>query len=895
MSTSSRDGPDPTRARLERDIDDELAFHRERMKADLVARGLSAVEAETETARRFDRLQGHRDRLVQLGLRQEVLGRRRAAMEVMKSSWRSLIRDVKRSPGFVLGLVAILTIGLGVNAITYSLVDRLVLSGPSGVHAPEELRRVVLHRANRSGAQVATTDLAYLDYRDLLQARQLQGAAAESATPLLFGSGAGAERIQGLLVTATYFPLLGATPAAGRFFTAAESEQEGLRAVVLSHAFWQRRFGGDSSVIGQVWPIESNRYLVIGVAPRHFTGTRVRRVDVFLPLEAAADEQIAGRWQSSRNISWLEVIVRLRSDVGAQAAAEEATTLHRQGRASLPAADADARLELAPLSALRGATASPELGVAALVGGVALVVLLIAFANAANLFLARALRRQDQVAIRIALGGGRRRLVLEEGLEGALLATGAALVALSVAVLGARPVQTWLFPDVAWLEVPVDGRLLIGLLSFAVLGGVAAAGLPMLQVGRTDVQGWLRGGSLRMSRSRTRTQTAILVAQGALSVLLLIGAGLFVRSLAHAQGLDLGIDAGRLLVVGTLPGETPPPPEFDALLRASLDKIPGVERTTVAAGTTSFVSSWAIRLNVPGLAEKPRVEDGGPYVHAVAPGYFAVVGTSIEEGRAFTSEDREGAPRVVIVNRTMARLYWPGQSAIGKCLTLGSDESPPCSTVVGIAENARRQEIVEGESLLYYIPIEQAPENLRAGRLIVRAVDDDPNTLARIAETVRREALRLDPALRYVAARPLADVIAPQLRAWTLGAGLFSVFGVLALLVAAVGLYSVVSFDVEGRRRELGVRAALGATRATILRMVLGDALRLAAAGVVIGLALAWLLAPAIETLLYGVPPHDPGVFATVAISLFAAAVVASLLPGIRASRADPSRSLRAE
>ena len=178
-------------------------------------------------------------------------------MEVMKSSWRSLIRDVRRSPGFVLGLVAILTIGLGVNAITYSLVDRLVLSGPSGIHAPGELRRVVLHRTNRSGAQVATTDLAYVDYRDLLQARQLQGAAAESTTPLLFGSGAGAERIQGLLVTATYFPLLGATPAAGRFFTAAESEQEGLRAVVLSHAFWQRRFGGDGSVIGQVWPIGS--------------------------------------------------------------------------------------------------------------------------------------------------------------------------------------------------------------------------------------------------------------------------------------------------------------------------------------------------------------------------------------------------------------------------------------------------------------------------------------------------------------------------------------------------------------------------------------------------------------------------------------------------------------
>jgi hypothetical protein len=289
------------------------------------------------------------------------------------------------------------------------------------------------------------------------------------------------------------------------------------------------------------------------------------------------------------------------------------------------------------------------------------------------------------------------------------------------------------------------------------------------------------------------------------------------------------------------------------------------------------------------------VTDGGPYVHAVESGYFDTVGTAILEGRPFTPADRDGAPRVAIVNRTMARLYWPGEPAIGKCLQIGSD-NPPCSTVVGIAENTRRQEIVEGDTLLYYVPIDQAPPALRnAGRLVVRAAEGDSDTLARIAETIRREALALEPGLRYVTARPLDDVISPQLRAWRLGAGLFGAFGLLALAVAAVGLYSVVAFDVEGRRREIGVRAALGASSAAILRLVVGDGLRLAAGGVVVGLALAWLLAPLLSGLLYGVPPQDASVFAAVTLVLLAAALLASALPAFRAAHIEPSQALRDE
>jgi putative ABC transport system permease protein len=297
---------------------------------------------------------------------------------------------------------------------------------------------------------------------------------------------------------------------------------------------------------------------------------------------------------------------------------------------------------------------------------------------------------------------------------------------------------------------------------------------------------------------------------------------------------------------------------------------------------------------VQGLAERPRGEDGGPYIHAVEPGYFDVIGTDVVEGRAFTPEDRAGAPRVAIVNRTMARLYWPGQQAIGKCVQIGPGD-PPCSTVIGVAQNTRRWQIVEGDSLLYYVPLDQAPNNyLRdSPRLIARLANGDAETHARVAEMVRREALALEPGLRAVQSRSIEDEISPQLRAWRMGAGLFTVFGVLALIVAAVGLYSVVAFDVEGRRREMGVRTALGATSGAILRLVLVDGLRLAAGGVVLGLAIAWLVAPQIAGLLYRVPAQDVRVFSGVALVLIAAALLASAVPGLRAAHIDPSQALR--
>jgi predicted permease len=553
--------------------------------------------------------------------------------------------------------------------------------------------------------------------------------------------------------------------------------------------------------------------------------------------------------------------------------------------------DPNARLALEPINAIGGTTAQAETGVAALLWAVALLVLAIAAANVANLFFARSLRQADQLAVRMAIGASRGRVVIEQACEGALMALVGAAVAVMVASAGAPLIQRVLFPEVEWLDAAVDMRGLFFIGACAVIGGALAAALPVWRAGRMNLITSLRAGQ-RSVRTRSRVQAAMLTIQGAFSVLLLIAAGLFVKSLESARAMDLGVASDRLIVLSAARGETPLRPDFRDQWRAAVERLAGVEGTTRVAGTMPFVASWAVRINVPGLAERPTVEDGGPYIHAVEPGYFETVGTRIVQGRPFAPDDRDGAPRVAIVNETMARLYWNGE-AIGKCLQVGQE---PCATVIGVAQNTRRQAIIEGESVLFYIPIGQATPDLRnGGLLIVRAADATPDTFARIAEGARRQALALEPSLRVVTARPLEDVIAPQMRAWRLGAGLFTVFGSLALIVAAIGLYSVVMFEVEGRRREMGVRTALGAPSSAILRLVVIDGLRLAAGGVAIGLVAAWLLAPRLAGLLYGVSPQDGETFTIVAMVLVAATLIASIVPAVRAARVDPSTALRSE
>ncbi len=337
-------------------------------------------------------------------------------------SLRAAWRGIGTQRGFAAAVIAILALGLGVNAVTFHLIDRLLLSGPTGVEEPERVYRVVVHHRTAAG-ELADTNYSYLDYRDLLSVRSVSLAAGETGGPQLLGSGETAQLVQARLVTASYFPLLGVKPAMGRFFTADESEREGARVAVVAFNFWQQRFGGDPAIVGQALQIGDGRYLVVGIAPRDFTGSYVTRTDVFLPLEAASDEQVSGDWRTSRGLGWMAGIVRLAPGVSAASAADEATAIHRAAHTEEQQQDGPiGRYEFVPLNAMRGATAASDISVAGLAAVVALLVLLIAVANVANLFLARAIRRAAEQAVRMALGSGRARMIVEQAAEGALLA-----------------------------------------------------------------------------------------------------------------------------------------------------------------------------------------------------------------------------------------------------------------------------------------------------------------------------------------------------------------------------------------------------------------------------------------------------------------------------------------
>jgi predicted permease len=430
------------------------------------------------------------------------------------------------------------------------------------------------------------------------------------------------------------------------------------------------------------------------------------------------------------------------------------------------------------------------------------------------------------------------------------------------------------------------------------MAGLVTGLLPAWQATRTELSEALRSGGRSIAGGRSRTRLGLLVGQAALSVVLLVGAGLFVRSLRQAEALDLGFDADRLLVVAlewneTLPGEERRAIYEDVLTRVR--RLPDV-RAAGLSYTVPFQSSISLgRPRVPGLDSVPRHHNGGPYVNKVGPGYFEAMGLTLLRGRGIeATDDAEGAPPVAVVSESMADAYWPAAGALGACMIFDDNElvEPPCTEVVGVVENHRRESLVEDDPhFIYYVnqghyAFEGPPQAIMIG------AGGDPEALLPL---VRSEARSASSQVRFVEAAAMSDLVEPDLRSWRLGASMFTVFGVLALIVAAWGLYSVLAFDVALRYHELGVRAALGADRGRIVRLVLRQALALVAVGTALGLLGAAGAARFVEPLLFRVSGTDPATYAAVGATLFMVATLAGSLPAWRATRVDPREALQAE
>ena len=892
------------------EVDDEIRFHLEARTEQLVAGGLARDAARAEALRRFGDMEAARGRLRHGAQRRRARMLRRERLEAVWQDVSFALRQMRRSPGFTAAVVATFALAIAANATMFGIVDRLLLRPPAYLADPGSTHRVYLVRRLPDGEERVDNNISYRRYTELREhGRAFSSAAAFYATDMVVGTGEEARELRTGLVSASFWQLFDARPVIGRFFGEAEDRvPAGEPVAVLSYGFWQSRFAGSQDVLGQTIRIGGKTYTIIGVAPKGFTGVSLEPLIAFVPITAAADDMFGAfrsPWHSGHNLSWLEMVVRRSPGVSAEAAQADLTGAYRRSWTASPGArpveEARPHALLASVLFDRGPKQRDDAKVATWLGGVAVIVLLIACANVANLLLARARRRGREIAVRIALGVGRARLVGQLITESVLLGLLGGIAGLGLAQVGGGVLRVLLLPDLDWSAGLLDRRLLLATAGAALAAGLLAGLAPALQAGRGDVAGALKAGGREGSVRRSRTRAALLVLQVALSVVLLVGAGLFARSLYNVRTVEMGFDPERVLYASVdLRGTRLTPAESMALTRRLLDRARELPQVEHAALTRSvpFWMTWSEDIAVPGIDSVSRLGDFS--ANAVSADYFATMGTRLLRGRPIGDEDREGTQRVVVVNEAMARTIWKETDALGQCLKVGGMEprtpggsagadAAPCSIVVGIAESIRRGSF-DTPAMEYYMAMDQRRDVRDAG-MFIRTRGESRRQL----EAVRQELQRLVPGAAFVSARSLQDVVDPNLRPWRLGATMFSVFGALALVLAAVGLYGVIAFNVTQRIHELGVRVALGARTPDILRLVIGEGMRLAVLGVVLGLGAALVAGRYVATLLFKVSPTDAATFVIVGAALLVVAVAASFAPALRAARVPPNVALRAE
>jgi predicted permease len=649
-------------------------------------------------------------------------------------------------------------------------------------------------------------------------------------------------------------------------------------------------------VLGTQIELGGGHYTVIGIAPRGFTGVDPSEVDAWVPFTAGTSVAQLQDLQHSRQGYWLFVIARPRTGVSLARAAEAATVAIRNGERADGASEERIRRR-APTAAFTSALPRDARGdsadskVAVLVGLVSLLLLMLACANVANLQLTRAIRRRREIAIRLALGVSRRRLLAHLTLDSLLLSIAGGGAALLIVYSGSDVVRRLLF-DVDWVDGPVDRHVLAYTAVVALLTGLVSGLAPAIQASRPDLADALKVGGRGSTGHRSLARTGLLVVQAAFATVLLVGTGVFVLSVRRIDRMPLGMNPPHVNVVSVnTDGRTVTDNErrdMYARLEAAARRFPGVAATALGV-SLPFSTSSGVRVTLPGRDSVPVTRDGGPYLNEVGPEFFDVMGTHLLVGRSFNAGDRAGSAPVAIVNATTARLWWPGTTAVGRCIHIGSD-TMPCAEVVGIVENARRQTIIEDESVQFFVPLGQGPA-WAPQVLFVRSV----GSASDIAAALHRHLQLTVAGVPYVSIRPLGDLISPGTRSWRLGATMFTAFGVLALLLASVGLYAILAYDVAQRTQEIGVRMALGASASEITRLVVGRGVRTVAVGAAIGLAIVFASGHTVAPLLFSTSPYEPAVLIGVATTLLAAALLATWLPAGRASRVDPTAALRAD
>lgn len=812
--------------------------------------------------------------------------------------WRDLrlgLRSLGRSRALSAVVVLSLALGLGAATTVFVFVDKVLLE-PLPVRDPERL--VALFGVTAGSDRFLQT--SYPNYRDLRDRnRVLSGLAASQWTPLNLTEGDPPEQIVGQLVSAEYFDVLGVAPALGRGFLPEEDRgRGGSPVVVLSHRLWQRRYGSDPGVVGRAIEINGRRFTVVGVAPAGFRGRgRLDPTEAWVPMSLA---EVVFPWSEhvdDRGWGLFFLVGRLAPGVSVGAADAAMKALAARLAEEHPEANEGRSLAVLPAAesaAVDPATTRTYARVGRLFAAASGLLLLIACANAANLLLVRARHRRGEIAMRLALGARRGQLVRQLLAESTPLFLLAGLAALPLAALG-RAALLRVRPSY-WAEgsvdLALDGRILAFTLGAALATALLFGLWPALRASGTSPLAALRddGAASGRQTGRAGASRLLVVAQIGLSLVSLILAGLFVRSFREAQAIEPGFDAERLMVVSFEPAALGHDRERGLALAQQVvervEGLPGVESAAVSG--SRLLSPVVLRRSV-SLPAGEGPAAGEPVLVATAqvgPGYFETLGIALREGRPFAPSDRQGAPAVAVVNETMARRFWPDGPAVGRRFSIGGEEGETVE-VVGVAADSRYRSLTEDPEPYLYLPLLQDPSGTLS--LYVRAAGDPAGLVKPVTGAVQEVA----PRLPLLEPRTVGELVAGSLLTARTGYVVLALFGGTAMLLALAGTYGAVTDWVGRRRREIAIRGALGATPPRVTRMIVGEALRIVAAGVALGIAGAVAAQRLVAGMLYGVDPLDPATYAALALLVAGLALLASLVPARRIAATPSAEALR--
>jgi len=820
-------------------------------------------------------------------------------MQVLFQDLRYGIRMLVKSPGINLVAVLALALGIGANTAIFSGVSAFIFR-PLPVPAPDELvRPFEVTEDHAPGGNFSYPD--FVDYRD--QNTVFTGIVAEDMVQAALNAQNQNDVVWGQVVSGNFFDVLGIKPSLGRSFAPDEDKALGASAVVvLGHSLWQRRFTADQNIVGKTIELNGRKYNVIGVAPESFKGTKFGlSLDFWVPMMMAEELQRAPKQLSERGDHWMNVFARLKPGVTRAQASAELTTIAQRLNQAYPnerakntrvvvQTEIDGRWEeAAVIIKSAGAIAMAIVG----------LILLIACANVANLLLARAASRRKEIGVRLALGASRRRLVRQLLTESLLLSVMGGGLGLLLAywvtglMQGFIPVLPYnLLTDFFAL----DARALWFTLGVSLLTGFVFGLAPAWHASNPEIVPVLKGDANAGQSGNPRRFTlrnGLVVAQVALSLVVLVCGGLFIKSFRRAQKMDPGFTTSGILLVNLSPQlvgyDEEQTKNFFRQIVERAGGLPGVQAASVARLVPLGDSSNS---NGPILKEGETLAPGDPgrsvMNNVVSPGHFKTLQIPLVAGRDFDERDRKGAPRVIIVNERMAQMLWPGESAIGKHIFIGPQSREPIE-VVGVAKNGKYKALAEDPKFYYYSPMAQRGAS---GMTLMMRTSNDPRALV---GAIRQEVQALDARIPLSAIKTMTEHMTWALWAPNMAATLALAFGVVALLLSAVGLYSVMAYVVSQRTREVGIRMALGAKRSDVLKLITLQGMRLALVGVAIGFALSLALARVLSSVLIGISAYDLATFVVVPLLLTVVAFVACLVPARRATKVNPLVALRYE